>query len=320
VNVFDGPAQDPYAAPQAPEWLASAHAVATCAEVCLGPALVGVYLHGSAALGGWLAHVSDLDILVVTDGPATRGSLVTFGEQISGLARSGPASGIELSVIDRKLARDPRAPWNFLLHVAVPCDPRSSPRVVFDDGAGDPDLLMHIAVTRAAGVAVRGPDAADLFGDPARHSVLAYLASELEWLLARRRRRTPSSTPVERWPIWRMASSCPRWQAAPRESRGCRSTRRSSHERWKSSDAAYPLEMLVQRHAHSSQPSWESCELPLTSRPSISDGSTKPTYSSRHFPEGRRYSADKRDGFLRPDPWADEAEAVRTGECPTKIG
>jgi streptomycin 3"-adenylyltransferase len=183
VNVFDGPAQDPYAAPQAPEWLASAHAVATCAEACLGPALVGVYLHGSAALGGWLAHVSDLDILVVTDGPATRGSLVPFGEEISGLARSGPASGIELSVIDRELARDPRAPWNYLLHLAVPCDPRSSPRVVFDDGAGDPDLLMHIAVTRAAGVAVRGPDAADLFGDPARHSVLAYLASELEWAL-----------------------------------------------------------------------------------------------------------------------------------------
>jgi streptomycin 3"-adenylyltransferase len=183
VTVFDGATQDLDAAPHAPEWLASAHAVATCAEARLKPALVGVYLHGSAALGGWLAHVSDLDILVVADGPATRGSLVHFGEEISGLARSGPASGIELSVIDRELARDPRAPWSFLLHVAAPFDPRSSTRVVFDDGAGDPDLLMHIAVTRATGVAVRGPEAADAFGDPARHSILAYLASELEWAL-----------------------------------------------------------------------------------------------------------------------------------------
>ena len=80
MNVFDGAAQDLDAAPQAPEWLASAHAVATCAEACLGPALFGVYVQRSAALGGWLAHVSDLDILVVTDGPATRGSLVPFGE------------------------------------------------------------------------------------------------------------------------------------------------------------------------------------------------------------------------------------------------
>ena len=183
MNVLDGPAQDLDAAHQEPGWVASAHAVATCAEACLGSALVGVYVHGSAALGGWLAHVSDLDILVVTDGPATRGVLVPFGEEISGLARSGPASGIELSVIDRELARDPRAPWNYLLHAAAPCDPRSSTRVVFDDGAGDPDLLMHIAVTRAAGVPVRGPDPADLFGDAARHSVLAYLASELEWAL-----------------------------------------------------------------------------------------------------------------------------------------
>ena len=183
MTVFDGAAQDLDAAPQASEWLESAHAVATCAEACLRPSLVGVYVHGSAALGGWLAQVSDLDILVVTDGPATRGVLVPFGEEISGLARSGPASGIELSVIDRELARDPRAPWNYLLHVAAPFDPRSSTRVVFADGAGDPDLLMHISVTRAAGVAVRGPGPADLFGDPARHSVLGYLASELEWAL-----------------------------------------------------------------------------------------------------------------------------------------
>jgi streptomycin 3"-adenylyltransferase len=130
-----------------------------------------------------LAHASDLDVLVVADGAATGGGLVPFGEEISRLARSGPASGIELSVIDRELARHPRAPWNFLLHLAIPCDPRSSPRVVFDEGAGDPDLLMHIVVTRAGGVTVRGPDPSDLFGDPARHSVLAYLASELEWAL-----------------------------------------------------------------------------------------------------------------------------------------
>ena len=181
MTASDSAAQDLDTVLHAPGWVASAQAVATCADACLGSALVGVYAHGSAALGGWLAHVSDLDILVVTDGPTTRGVLVPFGEEISGLARSGPASGIELSVIDHELARDPQAPWNYLLHVAAPCDPRSTARVVFDDGAGDPDLLMHIAVTSAAGVAVRGPEPAGLFGDMARQSVLGYLASELEW-------------------------------------------------------------------------------------------------------------------------------------------
>jgi len=255
-----------------------------------------VYVHGSAALGGWLAHVSDLDILVVTHGAATRGLLVSFGEEISGLARSGPASGIELSVIKRELARDPRAPWNFLLHVAVPCDPLSSPRVVFDDGAGDPDLLMHIAVTRAAGVAVRGPDPADLFGDPARHSVLAYLASELEWALGQASETYAvlnacrALAYLEGWPHRvqggrrhlgsREAAAAP---GAHRASAGRAAMRPALSRCW------------CRGAAHSSQPSWESCELPLTSRPSISDGSTKPTYSSRHAPEGRRYSADKPD-------------------------
>ena len=169
VTVFDGAAHDLDAAPRAPEWLASAHAVAACAKACLGPALVGVYVHGSAALGGWLAHVSDLDILVVTDGAATRGVLVPFGEETSGLARSGAASGIELSVIDRELARDPRAPWNYLLHVAAPFDPRSTTRVAFDKGVvsarGDvKELFNHVRSPSTS----ESPDAAasnDLLDD-----------------------------------------------------------------------------------------------------------------------------------------------------------
>lgn len=199
--MFDGRVQDQDAAYQAPGWLASVRAVAGCAEACLRSALVGVCVHGSAALGGWLAHVSDLDVLVVADGTATGGVLVPFGEEISRLAQSGPASSIELSVIDRGLARDPRAPWNYLLHVAAPCDPRPSTRVVFDDGAGNPDLLMHIVVTRAGGLTVSGPDPADLFGD--RPATASWLTSppSLSGRCAKRRRRTPSSMPVARWPI-----------------------------------------------------------------------------------------------------------------------
>jgi len=35
----------------------------------LGQALVGVYLHGSAVLGGFIPRRSDIDLLVVTTGP-----------------------------------------------------------------------------------------------------------------------------------------------------------------------------------------------------------------------------------------------------------
>src|SRR4029450_2986011 len=43
----------------------------------IGPALVGLYLHGSAAMGGWSAERSDVDLLGVVartlDGRAKRG-------------------------------------------------------------------------------------------------------------------------------------------------------------------------------------------------------------------------------------------------------
>lgn len=47
--------------------------------------------------------------------------------------------------------------------------------------AGDPDLLMHYAVTRAHGRAVHGPPASAMFGEVPRGLVLDYLHTELDW-------------------------------------------------------------------------------------------------------------------------------------------
>ncbi|HSO52950.1 MAG TPA: hypothetical protein VL330_09415, partial [Actinomycetes bacterium] len=44
-------------------------AVAAGLTRVLGPALVGVYLHGSGALGGWSAERSDVDLLGVVARP-----------------------------------------------------------------------------------------------------------------------------------------------------------------------------------------------------------------------------------------------------------
>jgi hypothetical protein len=144
-----------------------------------GPGVVaGCYLHGSAALGGWNALRSDVDVLVVvSDWSQTVAAAVTHDLMVA--SSSCPGTGLECSVVGLAAAQHPAPPWPFLLHVA---SDRGPVRVV--DGrsmAGDEDLLMHYAVTRAHGLTVHGTPARDMFGPIPRAAVLRYLANELDW-------------------------------------------------------------------------------------------------------------------------------------------
>ena len=114
-------------------------------------------MHGSAALGGFVP-ASDLDVLVVTDGGF---SWPALGAQL--LAECGGPRTLELSVVAADAARRPSRPWPFVLHVNS-----EDERVDLDEGRGDPDLICHYAVTRAAGVAVSGPPPESAFGPVSR--------------------------------------------------------------------------------------------------------------------------------------------------------
>jgi Domain of unknown function (DUF4111) len=154
---------------------------ALLADRCAG-ALEAAYLHGSAALGGWVPERSDVDILyVVADdiaGPAMRAAAGLLAAPGS----DGPGGGLECSVVTVSQARRPAAPWPFVLHVSPAA---GGPRVVRGDAMpGDHDLLMHYAVCRAAGITLAGPPAWDRIGPVARPVILGYLAGELGWGLA----------------------------------------------------------------------------------------------------------------------------------------
>jgi hypothetical protein len=147
----------------------------------LGGRLRAAYLHGSAVLGGWLAERSDVDILFVTEG-APRGRKL---DALAGWLAAGdsdcPGRGLECSVVTVAQARRPRAPWPFVLHVARGSG-SDQPRVVRGAGrAGDPDLLLHYAVCRAAGWPVYGPGPRELIGSVPRAVILGRLADELAW-------------------------------------------------------------------------------------------------------------------------------------------
>ncbi|RNI20454.1 nucleotidyltransferase domain-containing protein [Flexivirga caeni] len=128
--------------------------------------LVGVYLHGSAALGGF-TRSSDLDILVVADGSVTGVAPVL-------LACATP-SALELSIVSRAAAATPLAPYPFRLHIAGPA------RMSEDTGEGDPDLAAHYAVCRQSAIALFGPPPQDIFGAVSPHALVGYFVGELRW-------------------------------------------------------------------------------------------------------------------------------------------
>ena len=154
-------------------------AVAAGLTRVLGPALVGLYLHGSGALGGWSAERSDVDLLGVVARPLGQRAKQELAARLHHPSLAGPAArGLELSLVTAAAAADPPRRPPFELHVATGPAPRTH---LGGAGAADPDLLLHFAVCRRAGVAVAGPGPVEVFADPPRAWLLDRAVAELRW-------------------------------------------------------------------------------------------------------------------------------------------
>jgi predicted nucleotidyltransferase len=154
--------------------------VATAMATLLGSRLVGVYLHGSAVLGGFDVRRSDVDVLVVCKEPITAAEQWAAADSLSEEHLPCPARGLELSIVTLEVTRRPSAEPAFELHMTTASD---DTKVV--DGhqhRGDPDLVLHFAVCRTAGRLLSpGLPAAEVFGPLSEDLVLARLSTELRW-------------------------------------------------------------------------------------------------------------------------------------------
>ncbi len=141
-------------------------------------ALVGVYVHGSAVLGDWVPGRSDVDLLVVvTDAPPT--GVAERLAAVLAAERDCPGAGVEASVVAAGAASVPRAPWPFIVHVTTAPPDRKT--VFGASDTGDPDLILHYAVTRDAGWSAFGPRPETVVGAIPDRVVLTQLAAELRW-------------------------------------------------------------------------------------------------------------------------------------------
>jgi hypothetical protein len=154
-------------------------AVAAGLAGVLGPALAGVYLHGSGALGGWSAERSDVDLLGVVARPLDRRAKRVISARLNHPSLTCPApAGLELSLVTVAVAADPPRRPSFELHLTTGPSPQTH---LGGPAATDPDLLLHFAVCRRAGVAVAGPDPVEVFAEPPRAWLLERTAAQLRW-------------------------------------------------------------------------------------------------------------------------------------------
>jgi streptomycin 3"-adenylyltransferase len=137
--------------------------------------LVGVYVHGSAALGGFRPERSDVDVLVVIAYAVPADRQAALGEALLAASYPCPGIGLELSVITAATAADV-GDCRFEVHVASPDE------VVVGAGhAGDADLILYAEVCRRSGLAASGPPAWSVFGAVPRSRLVTAMLVELEW-------------------------------------------------------------------------------------------------------------------------------------------
>jgi streptomycin 3"-adenylyltransferase len=163
----------------------------------LGPALVGVYLHGSAALGDYHPARSDIDILAVCAAPLAAAECARLGADLGRDALPCPAgAGLEFSLVTRAAARDPGRAPAYELHGWD-----DEGRVRPGGDRGDPDLPLHFAVVRQIGLAVWGPPPADVVRDVPRGEQIRLVGDELEWTVANASPSTQVLTACRAWAL-----------------------------------------------------------------------------------------------------------------------
>jgi streptomycin 3"-adenylyltransferase len=169
----------------------------------LAASLAGVYLHGSAVLGGFALERSDLDLLVVVSGPLGAAAKRRLAAELSPQAMPCPAAGgLELSVVTTATTLEPTPEPPFELHLGT-AGHGGAPRVVDGDGhPGDPDLPMHFAACCQHGRALFGPPPRKLFAPVPRAWLLRAMRLDLVW--------AREHAPVE----YQVLNACRAWRFA----------------------------------------------------------------------------------------------------------
>lgn len=133
--------------------------------------LVGIYLHGSAAMGCFDAQKSDIDLLVVVNAVIPDEIKRRYLDMVVELNTYAPKKGIELSIVRKDVCKPFLYPTPFELHFSNTHSEwyRTDPSDYIDRMKGtDKDLAAHFTITYHRGKCLYGRAIKDVFEEVRR--------------------------------------------------------------------------------------------------------------------------------------------------------
>lgn len=130
--------------------------ISSCFIKNLGSDLIGVYLHGSLAMGCFNPTHSDVDLLVVTKGRMDHQTKCNIIEDLIEIERCHPNIRVEMSILLEEDLKEGKCPMYFLLHYSEMHKERYLKEQYLCEEAVDPDLTAHLAVMKARGICLHG--------------------------------------------------------------------------------------------------------------------------------------------------------------------
>lgn len=144
--------------------------------------LIGIYLHGSIAMGCFNPMKSDLDILFVVENAITDLQKKKFMDVIVALNDNAPAKGIEMSLIRSEYCKNFVYPTPFDLHFSNMHLNwyKSNPNEYIEKMKGtDHDLAAHFVITKNRGIVLYGKPINDVFGEISSEAYLDSIKNDI---------------------------------------------------------------------------------------------------------------------------------------------
>jgi hypothetical protein len=157
------------------------------AQAVLGDNLVGVYAAGSIALEAYEGGRSDIDVAIVVDAALERSTKQAVIDALRTESLPCPARGLELVVYRGEIAAAGGSDPDF--EVELNSGPQMAFRATFaGSDRSTEDGTFWYAIDRSIlaerGLALTGPDAADVFRSVSEGDLVTLLAVSLRWHLA----------------------------------------------------------------------------------------------------------------------------------------
>lgn len=130
--------------------------------------LVGVYLHGSLVMGCFNPQKSDIDLIIVVDEHLSDSVKRAYMDMVVGINSYGPAKGIEMSIVLRKVCKPFVYPTPFELHFSsghLEWYRENPDDYIRKMNGTDKDLAAHFTIINTRGKCLYGAPVKDVFSE-----------------------------------------------------------------------------------------------------------------------------------------------------------